>query len=167
MRFATRPASPRESAALTAIVVATALTACGGSDSSTPTPTQPSAESCAALVNAVASSSSFPANTAITTAAFVPATAASGSQPALPEHCNVLGTVNAGRVGAQSSPGVTQTYAIKWQMRLPTTWNGRLLHEGGGGLDGAIPSTTGRLSAGYAIVGDDSGHDNTVNNDPK
>ena len=97
----------------------------------------------------------------------MPATAASGSQPALPEHCNVLGTVNAGRVGAQSSPGVTQTYAIKWQMRLPTTWNGRLLHEGGGGLDGAIPSTTGRLSAGYAIVGDDSGHDDTVNNDPK
>jgi feruloyl esterase len=94
---------------------------------------------------------------------------------ALPEHCDVFGTINAGRVGAESSPGVAQTYAIKWSMSLPTTWNGRLVHEGGGGLDGSLPATSGtlipgvvggRLSAGYAVVGDDSGHDNNVNTDP-
>jgi len=131
------------------------------------TPFQPpSASACTGLVSNVGETSLFPANVAIITAVFAPATAASGNTPAVPEHCNLAGTIRAGRVGEQSSPGVTQTYAIKWQVRLPTTWNGRYVHEGGGGLDGSVPATTSRLAAGYAQGGDDSGHDNAVNNDP-
>jgi len=78
----------------------------------------------------------------------------------------VTGTISAGRVGEQSSPGVNQTYAIKWQTRLPTAWNGRFVHVGGGGTDGSVPATTSRLSDGYVMAADDSGHDNNANNDP-
>ena len=102
-------------------------------------------------------------NTAITSATLV---AASGNTP---EHCNVLGTINAGRVGYPSSataPQSAYTYAIKWQARLPTAWNGRFYVPGGGGTDGSIPATTARLSLGYAAAANDSGHDNNVNTDP-
>jgi feruloyl esterase len=126
----------------------------------------PGAASCAALASHVGDTSLFPPAVAVTAAVLAPATAASGNTPALPEHCNVTGTISAGRVGEQSSPGVNQTYAIKWQIRLPTDWNGRFVHEGGGGTDGSVPGTTSRLSAGYVMAADDSGHDNAANNDP-
>jgi Tannase and feruloyl esterase len=125
-----------------------------------------SAAACTGLSMGVGDTALFPPQVAITSAVLAPATAASGSTPALPEHCNVTGTISAGRVGEQSSPGVNQTYAITWQIRLPTGWNGRFVHEGGGGTDGSVPGTTSRLSAGYVMAGDDSGHDNTANNDP-
>jgi hypothetical protein len=126
----------------------------------------PSAASCAGLASNVTETSLFPPQVAVTAAVLAPATAASGATPGLPEHCNVTGTISAGRVGEQSSPGVNQTYAIKWQIRLPTDWNGRFVHEGGGGTDGSVPGTTSRLSAGYVMAADDSGHDNNTNNDP-
>jgi feruloyl esterase len=120
----------------------------------------PSAATCAALAGKVGETSLFPPTVSITSATF---TAASGGTP---EHCNVLGMI-APRVGAQSSPGVTQNYAINWQARLPTSWNGRYVHEGGGGTDGSIPATISRLPAGYAMAADDSGHSNSLNNDPQ
>jgi len=126
----------------------------------------PSAASCAGLASNVTETSLFPPQVAVTAAVLAPATAASGATPGLPEHCNVTGTISAGRVGEESSPGVNQTYAIKWQIRLPTDWNGRFVHEGGGGTDGSVPGTTSRLSAGYVMAADDSGHDNNTNNDP-
>lgn len=119
----------------------------------------PSAATCAALANNVGDTALFPAATVVISATLV---AAAGTTP---EHCNVLGTI-AQRVGAQSSPGITQNYAIRWQVRLPTTWNGKFVMEGGGGTDGSIPATTSRLSAGYAMAANDSGHSNTINNDP-
>jgi len=67
----------------------------------------PSASACTGLASNVGETSLFPANVAITTAVFAPATAASGNTPAVPEHCNLAGTIRAGRVGEQSSPGVT------------------------------------------------------------
>ena len=118
----------------------------------------PSAASCAALATIASETSLFPANVKVTAAALV---AANGTTP---EHCNLLGTIN-DRQGAQSSPGVAQKYAIKWQVRLPTTWNGRFSMQGGGGLDGSIPETTSRLPQGYATAADDSGHDNSTNSD--
>ncbi|MEO6747431.1 MAG: tannase/feruloyl esterase family alpha/beta hydrolase, partial [Caldimonas sp.] len=119
----------------------------------------PSTATCAGLASNVGETALFPPTVAITSATFV---AASGNTP---EHCNVLGVI-APRVGEASSPGVSQSYAIKWQVRLPTTWNGRFAMSGGGGTDGSIPSTTGRLSAGYVTAANDSGHDNNTNNDP-
>jgi feruloyl esterase len=142
------------------------FTGCGGSDDVPAVAAAPSAASCAALANAPASSANgFPPNVVVISAAFTPAVAATATAAAVPEHCNLLGTINA-RTGEQSSPGVTQTYAIKWQARLPTDWNGKFYMPGGGGLDGSIPNTTSKLGQGYAMAANDSGHDNTVNNDP-
>ena len=69
-----------------------------------------------------------------------------------------------------------QAYAVGFQVRLPETWNGRLFFEGGGGSDGVLGSGVGSLmggepgnalSRGYAVVSQDAGHDNAVNNDPE
>jgi feruloyl esterase len=87
-----------------------------------------------------------------------------------PEHCAVEGAMHK-RQGANG-----QTYAIRFRVRLPTRWNGRLFFEGGGGSDGVLGDTLGALMGaqlgnalerGYAVVSQDAGHDNAVNNDPK
>src|SRR5262245_25668521 len=74
------------------------------------------------------------ATTVITAADLRAATAAQPAQsaiapamPALPEHCEVRGTINA-RAGANG-----QRYAIAFHLRLPSAWNGRFFFEGGGG----------------------------------
>jgi feruloyl esterase len=99
-----------------------------------------------------------------------PAGPGRGDIPALPEHCEVFGKIN-DRTGANG-----QHYAIKFHMRLPTAWNGRFFFEGGGGSNGNIGDALGNLQGqqptnalvlGYAVVSQDSGHDNTANNDPK
>jgi feruloyl esterase len=118
----------------------------------------PSAQTCADLATQVTNLDLFPANAKVTSATLEAATAD------VPEHCNLLGTMNERR-GADSSPGKEQQYAIKWQVRLPTAWNGRFFMPGGGGLNGRIPDTTQHLSEGYAIAANDSGHDNSVNTD--
>ena len=93
-----------------------------------------------------------------------------GDVPALPEHCEVVGKMN-DRMGANG-----QHYAIRFHMRLPSAWNGRFFFEGGGGSNGNIGDALGNLQGqqptnalvlGYAVVSQDSGHDNAVNNDPK
>ena len=90
--------------------------------------------------------------------------------PALPEHCEVLGRLNE-RQGANG-----QHYAIKFHLRLPTQWNGRFFFEGGGGSNGTLGNAYGSLQGqqaqtalgmGYAVVSQDSGHDNSANNDPE
>ena len=115
------------------------------------------------------SAASFPSsalpvpNTVITSVAPVAAT------PTVPAHCLVIGTINAGRVGNETSPGAPvsrYTYAITWQARLPDAWNSKFHMPGGGGTDGSVPGTTGRLRQGYAAAANDSGHSNAVNNDP-
>ena len=69
-----------------------------------------------------------------------------------------------------------QHYAIRFHLRLPTAWNGRFFFEGGGGSNGNLGDALGNLQGqqptnalvlGYAVVSQDSGHDNAVNNDPK
>jgi hypothetical protein len=87
-----------------------------------------------------------------------------------PEHCEVVGAMHR-RQGANG-----QTYAVGFRVRLPTRWNGRLFFEGGGGSDGVLGATRGNLMGaqpgnalerGYAVVSQDAGHDNAVNNDPR
>jgi hypothetical protein len=102
-------------------------------------------------------------NTVITSVAPVTATAT------VPAHCLISGTINAGRVGAETSPGAPvsrYTYAITWQARLPDAWNSKFYMPGGGGTDGSVPNTTSRLRQGYAAAANDSGHSNGINNDP-
>ncbi len=119
-------------------------------------------------------SNQFPnATTVIRSAVLKPpsqATTGRGAVPALPEHCEVFGRMNE-RTGTNG-----QHYAINFHMRLPTAWNGKFFFEGGGGSNGNIGAALGNLQGqqptnalvlGYAVVSQDSGHDNAVNNDPK
>jgi feruloyl esterase len=121
---------------------------------------QETSQKCSALVGA----KDLPnATTAIMSAALNP----TGAQP---EHCEVIGKIN-DRAGANN-----QRYAIKFHVRLPSNWNGRFFFEGGGGSNGNLGNALGNLqgqqrgnalSLGYAVVSQDSGHDNRENNDPQ
>lgn len=83
---------------------------------------------------------------------------------ALPAHCLVHGEVHHHK-GADG-----KEYGDKFELRLPEAWQGRLLFEGGGGLDGLLAPAVGlqgpasaphpqsALSLGYAVVTDDGGH---------
>ena len=93
-----------------------------------------------------------------------------GATPALPEHCEVIGKMDE-RTGANG-----QKYAIRFHLRLPTEWNGKLFYQAGGGGEGNLGSAIGTLPGqpgevalplGYAVVSQDSGHDNMSNNDPQ
>jgi hypothetical protein len=91
-----------------------------------------------------------------------------GPPVALPAHCEIVGSLQH-RTGTNG-----QNYAIKFHLRLPEQWNGRLFAEGGGGLSGNLGAALGMLgfgkppaiAAGYAVLSQDGGHDNAVNSDP-
>ncbi|MBS4046663.1 MAG: tannase/feruloyl esterase family alpha/beta hydrolase [Alphaproteobacteria bacterium] len=85
--------------------------------------------------------------------------------PALPEHCRVIGAIAA--VDPQAPP-------IRFQVNLPSDWNGRSLQYGGGGFNGTLitglamppasrPDRPHPLSRGYVTYGTDSGHQNAPN----
>lgn len=97
-------------------------------------------------------------------------TGAARARAALPAHCVVEGTINP-RTGAGG-----QAFGIGFELRLPDAWNGRLLFQGGGGLDGVLNEAVGAiplagatappaLTRGYAVVSTDSGHRGTSNRD--
>src|ERR1700733_15381761 len=122
---------------------------------------QSNPDKCAALVGATQVPNP---TTAITSAALNAAT------PAVAAHCEIRGKINE-RTGANG-----QHYAINFHMRLPDNWNGKFFFEGGGGTNGTVGDALGNLQGqqptnalvlGYAVVSQDSGHDNAVNNDPK
>lgn len=81
-----------------------------------------------------------------------------------PEHCLLQGTVN-DRTGADG-----KHYAIGFEMRLPTDWNGRFLYQLNGGNDGEVIEASGdpknmnavggksALARGFAVLSTDSGH---------
>jgi pimeloyl-ACP methyl ester carboxylesterase len=91
-----------------------------------------------------------------------------GPLPAMPEHCEVLGVMRE-RTGSDG-----QRYAVKFHMRLPNDWNGRLLFQGGGGTNGVLGAANGNLQPGmptgleqgFAVVSTDTGHDNVLNSNP-
>jgi len=118
---------------------------------------------------AIGFSTDLPAGVRITGAENVPAAAPgtvridAHSPPlaaGLPGYCKVSGTINA-RKGAN---GVD--HAIGFEIALPAEWNGRLLFQGGGGLNGVIHPPIGArasgdtpaLARGFAVVSTDSGH---------
>ena len=100
-----------------------------------------------------------------------PFTVGGGFTPAvqvtsLPAHCLVHGEVNHHK-GADD-----KDYGDKFELRMPASWEGRLLFMGGGGLDGVLnpaiglqgpvtkPDSKSALSMGYAVVTTDGGHKN-------
>lgn len=107
-------------------------------------------------------------NTTLTsvTAVAAGATEAAGSSGltvAMPAYCKVLGKLN-----QRVSPVDGKTYAISFEMRLPTNWNGRFFHQVNGGTDGSVVAATGDilgggqtssgLTKGFAVISSDAGH---------
>jgi pimeloyl-ACP methyl ester carboxylesterase len=85
----------------------------------------------------------------------------------LPAHCEIVGSMNE-RTGVDG-----QRYAIRFHLRMPVGWNGRFFFQGGGGTNGELGDAIGRVSGpapalaqGYAVLSQDSGHDNATNSDP-
>ena len=85
--------------------------------------------------------------------------------PALPEHCQVVGAI---------APVDPKAPAIRFQVNLPSDWNGNSLQYGGGGFNGALisglaltpsarPDLPAPLARGYVTYGTDSGHQNAPN----
>ncbi|SFV05691.1 tannase/feruloyl esterase family alpha/beta hydrolase [Pseudoduganella namucuonensis] len=121
--------------------------------------------SCADL----AAKAAFP-NTSITSATLAPAGSVTqtlaGVATAMPEHCVVLGKMN-----QRTSAVDGKSYAIGFEMRLPTAWNGRFFYQANGGNDGSIAGGNGAygnllggspvsnaLLRGYAVISSDAGH---------
>ncbi|WP_068874669.1 MULTISPECIES: tannase/feruloyl esterase family alpha/beta hydrolase [unclassified Phenylobacterium] len=68
-----------------------------------------------------------------------------GATPLAPEYCKVSGLI---------AP------ELKFELRLPNSWNGKLHYSGGGGFDGVIrPLNPGVLAQGYGDVASNGGHD--------
>jgi pimeloyl-ACP methyl ester carboxylesterase len=136
---------------------------CGGKAGWVPNqavPTKASVTTCADLVK----SFNYP-NTTLDSASVVPAGTlrVPGIREPMPEHCVVKGRMN-----ERKSPVDGKTYAIGFEMRLPTDWNGRFFYQGNGGIDGSVvpaygnilgggPTSNGLLK-GFAVISSDAGH---------
>src|SRR5262249_47504429 len=92
--------------------------------------------------------------TTITLAQLNPATAT------LPEHCQIQGFLQS-RTGIAGPSATPQAYGTRFEVRLPTLWNGRYMFQGGGGTEGSLPAATGaqtgtasfpELSNGWAVA---------------
>ncbi len=80
---------------------------------------------------------------------------------AVAAHCLVKGQMKP-RKGIDG-----QDYAIGFEMRLPTNWNGRFFYQANGGIDGTVQPAqgalgggpvTGALAQGFAVISSDAGH---------
>jgi hypothetical protein len=127
----------------------------------------------AVTCESLASFSGFPiqasgttGGTTITLARLNPAT--TGSNP-LPEHCQIQGTLQA-RTGVAGPFDTPQAYGTRFEVRLPTVWNGRYMFQGGGGTEGSLPAATGsqtgtasfpELRNGWAVASQDGGHESS------
>lgn len=85
-------------------------------------------------------------------------TSLGGEDGMLPAHCIVRAEADR-RIGADG-----KHYAIGIEMRLPLDWNGRLLFQGGGYLNGVVRPAIGKvkgrpaLAKGFAVLTQDAGH---------
>ena len=132
-----------------AVVVVAWAASTGDSTRAAADPMAPGAAACTAL-----GAEKIAALAAITTTY----DAGSAAQPA---HCIVRGSA-APRTGADG-----KAYETRFELRLPTTWSGRFLYQGGGGNDGVVAPAVGRntgsfpdtgLQRGFAVVTTDAGH---------
>jgi hypothetical protein len=58
-------------------------------------------------------------------------------------HCLVTGQLQ-----RRTSPVDGQAYAIGFEMRLPSNWNGRFFYQANGGVDGSVVQATGPVGGG-------------------
>jgi Tannase and feruloyl esterase len=143
---------------------ALALSACGGSGEP-PLPNL-SAATPGTLVSCTdLATKAVLANTTIASATLVAAggLAVTGVTTPMPEHCLVKGEMN-----RRTSAVDGKSYAIGFEMRLPTAWNGRYFYQANGGIDGSVVTATGpvgggapetnALQMGFAVLSSDTGH---------
>lgn len=140
---------------LSIAITAGILAGCGGGGSDV----DPKA-ACSALVDSsiAASEIGLPTTGAVVqTASFV---AAGDAGNVNGEHCEVKGLIHPQTVGAPD---------IEYQVNLPSSWNNKAVHYGGGAYDGSVvtglnaaamhPSSIARpLAQGFITLGSDSGH---------
>jgi feruloyl esterase len=99
----------------------------------------------------------------VTSATLMPS--AGAGVAAVAEYCKVLGDIN---------PVDPTAPKIKFQVNLPSNWNGKALMFGGGGYNGVLATGLGNVPAGptdkpaplargYATFGSDSGHQANAN----
>jgi S-formylglutathione hydrolase FrmB len=82
----------------------------------------------------------------------------------VPAHCRVDGIIGA-HTGSDG-----KAYGIRFAVVMPAEWNGRLLYQGGGGLNGSVQPPLGATASGdmpavtrgFAVVSSDSGHEGAV-----
>ncbi|MEF7613570.1 tannase/feruloyl esterase family alpha/beta hydrolase [Aquincola sp. MAHUQ-54] len=116
-----------------AVGIGLLVSGCGDDDDDDGTPPVSAQAACDALAGQTV------AGATIRTAVIVPAAQSVG------EYCRVLGSIRT---------------SLNFEVRLPTTWNKKLLYGGGGGWDGAIsgpPQSPSATTAGYVIVSSDGG----------
>jgi hypothetical protein len=141
-----------------------ALAACGGDDDTPPQLSAATAQRMSGSCSDVGARLTGLANTSITATSSIPAGSLTVAGQPVREHCLVTGQMH-----ARTSPVDGNAYAIKFEMRLPTDWNGRFLHQGNGGIDGAVVTATGgtatgggaltnALAQGFAVLSSDAGH---------
>lgn len=118
----------------------------------------PNQQTCAAL--AKRTTARIQVQTAEWVAASRQSAGPGGGAVSMPEHCLVRLMI-----GARTSDLPEMSYGTGVELRLPRDWNGRLLFQGGGGLDGTLLPATGRITGfpsalerGFAVVSTDSGH---------
>ena len=110
----------------------------------------------------LASDFSF-ANTSITGAETVAAGTETVAGQAIAEHCLI-----SGNMFARTSDVDGRDYAVGFEMRLPTDWNGRYFYQANGGIDGSVVPALGSLPGGgaltnalhegFAVISSDAGH---------
>ena len=151
-----------------ALALSLCISACGGNESgggaSASSPPPPSAATqCAALNGLAIPASSIAEPTGGATVTSATLVEAAG------EYCQVNGVI---------APVDPAAPSIRFQVNLPTNWNRKALHYGGGGFDGTLitgvdaldmapTGTPTPLANGYATFGDDSGHQSSSITDGK
>ncbi|KVU05720.1 tannase [Burkholderia ubonensis] len=151
-----------------ALALSLCISACGGNESgggaSASSPPPPSAATqCAALNGLAIPASSIAEPTGGATVTSATLVEAAG------EYCQVNGAI---------APVDPAAPSIRFQVNLPTNWNRKALHYGGGGFDGTLitgvdaldmapTGTPTPLANGYATFGDDSGHQSSSITDGK
>ena len=147
------------------LAAAAAVLAAGGCASNLPAP--PSTPTACAGLNGLTIASQaigLPTTGAVVTSAVVVPAAGAGVA-AVAEYCKVLGDIN---------PIDPTAPKIKFQVNLPSNWNGKALMFGGGGYNGVLATGLGNVPAGptdkpaplargYATFGSDSGHQANAN----
>jgi Tannase and feruloyl esterase len=152
---------------LFALSAGSLLAACGSDTATQTSPVSPSTPQLTAATpskisfcNDLSTRFNFP-NTTVNSAESVAAGVLSlGGQP-IADHCLVKGEMHK-RTGSDG-----KAFAIGFEMRMPTAWNGRFYYQANGGLDGAVVTAlgatgggpiTGALSQGFAVISSDAGH---------